>query len=297
MFAHHFNNIDDFLKELGLPPMKMDGFYIAKFEEHNFKITETPFSYTHDFFEISLSVGYDAEVSINDKVANALDFNLSFVSPRQIVTWGELKRVYKKSSSYILLFKPEFLSYVASIFSIYKSFTFFNHNTLSSFQLKKEQIQLFSEQLQVLNKEHQLLKEDSIELIKAYLNIFLLKAKRELKFNKEVSYLRTRVYELTYNFENLIKETKHKYHPIKFYADKLNVSPLYLSECIKKATNKTAKQVIDEYIILEAKSLLKQSTQTIVEIAFILGFEDSSNFTKYFKVRTGLTPKQFQNKP
>ncbi|KAB1154205.1 AraC family transcriptional regulator [Tenacibaculum aiptasiae] len=294
MSIKNFNNINDFLSELEIPLLKNKEFYIAKFEDYDFNISSEPFSYKHEYFEISFSIGYDAQVSINDKTSNALDFNISFVSPGQIVTW-DLKNIQQESTSYILLFKPEFLPLAYSIFDIYENFSFFNNYTLSSYKLSNSQITLFLNYLESLDQEYKTDSEDSLEIIKSYLNIFLLKIKRELQFSQKVSYLKTRAQEITYNFENLIKQTKYKHQPIKYYAKQLNLSPIYLSECIKKTTNKTAKQIIDEYLILEAKSLLKQSTKSISEIAFSLGFDDNSNFVKYFKNKTGFTPKMYRN--
>ena len=65
----------------------------------------------------------------------------------------------------------------------------------------------------------------------------------------------------------------------------------------KKQQVKTAKQIIDEYLVLEAKSLLKQSTNSVAEIGYALGFEDNSNFVKYFKKQTNFTPKQYKSTP
>ncbi len=293
MGIKEFKNINDFFYELGIPFLKNKDFYIAKFEDYDFKVSPKPFSYKHGYFEISFSIGYDVQVSINDKTTNALDFNISFVSPGQIVTW-DLKDIKKETASYVLLFKPEFLPLASNVFDIYENFSFFNNYTLSSYKLNNSQIKLFRKYLEEINKEYKEKSEDSFEIIKYYLNIFLLKIKRELHFSQRVSYLKTRAQEITYNFENLIKQTKYKRKPLKYYAYNLNISSIYLSECIKKTTGKTAKQIIDEYLVLEAKSLLKQSTDSITEIAFSLGFDDNSNFVKYFKNKTGVTPRQYK---
>jgi len=61
-----------------------------------------------------------------------------------------------------------------------------------------------------------------------------------------------------------------------------------------KATRKTAKRIITEYLILESKSLLNQSTKTINDIAFQLGFNDTSNFIAFFKKNTSSTPSQYR---
>lgn len=77
-----------------------------------------------------------------------------------------------------------------------------------------------------------------------------------------------------------------------FYAHKLHVSTTYCSECVKETTNTTAKTILTEYILLEAKSLLKSTTQTIEVIALKLGFKESSNFINYYKKYRGITPNQ-----
>ncbi|WP_459212386.1 helix-turn-helix domain-containing protein [Aquimarina rhabdastrellae] len=293
MMLKHYDNINDFLSAMGLPLIKNKNFYIAKFEDHNYNINNPECATSHEYFDISFTIGYDADVYIGERKANALEYNLSFVSPGQITKW-QLNEIQNKPLSYIILFKPEFLPFANDVFSIYETFPYFNNNTLSSFKLTAAQKKMFITYLGDIYREYQLNSESSFEIIKSYLNILLFNAKRELEYSDGVSYLKSRSQEITYNFENLIKKTKHKHQPIKYYAEKLNISPIYLAECVKKVTSKTAKQIINEYLVLEAKSLLKQSNESIAEIAYALGFEDNSNFVKYFKKQTGVTPKQYK---
>lgn len=294
MSVIYYKHINDFLDTIGVPQLIHDDFYIVKFEDHEFNINQPRSAYKHDYFEISITIGYNALVSIEDQTRNTLDYNLSFASPGQIIKWEMNQVEFTDTVSYMILFKPRFLPFANGILSLFKTFPYFNNFVLSSFKLDHGQKELFKRCFYDLHKEHQLHKACNIDILKSYLTILLFKAKRELKFSSEVSYLKTRRQEITYNFENLIKATKQKHKPIRYYADQLNISPIYLSECVKKETTKTAKQIINEYIILEAKSLLKQSGDSISEVANQLGFEDDSNFVKYFKKQTGLTPKQFK---
>lgn len=77
---------------------------------------------------------------------------------------------------------------------------------------------------------------------------------------------------------------------VTFYAEKLCITPKYFSTLIKKQTGKSAAQWIDDYVILEAKNLLKFSGMSIQEIAYHLNFSTQSFFGKYFKHQTGLSP-------
>lgn len=294
MSVKYFEDINTFLETIGIPLMTHQDFYIVKFEDHNYNINSPKVAYKHDYFEISFTIGYNALVSIEDKTRNTLDYNLSFTSPGQTVRWEMNEDVPKDSLSFMILFKSEFLPFINHVFNLFETFPFFNNFTRSSYQLNQEQITMFTRCFYDLYQENVLDNQTSIPILQSYLTALLFKAKRELKFSEKISYLKSRREEITYNFEHLIKQTKKKHQPIKYFADLLHISPIYLSECIKKTTDKTAKQMIDEYIVLEAKSLLKQSTCSIYEVAYTLGFEDDSNFVKYFKKQTGLTPKQFK---
>ena len=68
----------------------------------------------------------------------------------------------------------------------------------------------------------------------------------------------------------------------------------HLNIVCKEVINKTAKQYIDEFVILEAKRNLVNSTIKSTELAYLMGFEESTNFVKYFKKHTGFTPNHFK---
>lgn len=96
-------------------------------------------------------------------------------------------------------------------------------------------------------------------------------------------------------FMKLVSEYHTKYRNVGFYADKLCLTPKYLSKLIKNATGRSAPEWIDSYVILEAKNLLKYSGTTIKEIVYKLNFPNQSVFYKFFKARTGMTPTEYRN--
>ena len=85
------------------------------------------------------------------------------------------------------------------------------------------------------------------------------------------------------------------YRNVGFYADKLSLTPKYLSRIIKEASGRSAPEWIDEYVILESKNLLKYSELPIKEIVSRLNFPSQSVFYKYFKAHTGQTPTEYKN--
>lgn len=96
-------------------------------------------------------------------------------------------------------------------------------------------------------------------------------------------------------FIKLVSEYHTKYRNVGFYADKLCLTPKYLSKLIKTASGRSAPEWIDAYVILEAKNLLKYSDITIKEIVYRLNFPNQSVFYKFFKARTGMTPSDYRN--
>lgn len=77
-------------------------------------------------------------------------------------------------------------------------------------------------------------------------------------------------------------------------ADRLHIHPHYLSDILKKYTGKTALQHIRERTVFEAQNLIRNTDLTVAEIGYRLKFEDPSNFTKFFKSVTGITPRAYR---
>jgi AraC-like DNA-binding protein len=96
-------------------------------------------------------------------------------------------------------------------------------------------------------------------------------------------------------FIKLVSEHHTIHRNVGFYAEKLCLTPKYLSRVIRDATGRSAPEWIDSYVILEAKNLLKYSGLAIKEIVYRLNFPNQSVFYKFFKARTGMTPSEYRN--
>lgn len=81
---------------------------------------------------------------------------------------------------------------------------------------------------------------------------------------------------------------------VTFYADKLFISPKYLSLLVKKATGRSASRWIDDRVVMEARNLLRYSGKNIQQVAYMLNFSNQSAFGKYFKHLTGMSPTEYQ---
>ena len=106
----------------------------------------------------------------------------------------------------------------------------------------------------------------------------------------------TRQEMLADEFTTLLRDNYRHERETAFYAEKLNLTPKYLSQVIKAATGKTVTEWMNDFVILDAKALLKSTNMTIQQICYELNFPSQSFFGKYFKRITGMSPKMYREK-
>jgi AraC-like DNA-binding protein len=123
--------------------------------------------------------------------------------------------------------------------------------------------------------------------------VILVSKAENLKQNETFQLNDTSKIKIFQKFTSLIEKYLGKSRSADFYAKELTITYKHLNTICKELVNKTAKTVIDDFIILQAKRNLINSTLKITELAYKLGFEDPTNFSKYFKKHTSLTPNAF----
>ena len=105
---------------------------------------------------------------------------------------------------------------------------------------------------------------------------------------------RTRKLNYVHDFLHIVEKYYRQERNVAFYADKLCISPKYLSLLVREATGHSAATIIDRYVITEAKNMLRFSGDTIQQVAYKLNFPNQSAFGKYFKHLTGQSPTMFR---
>ena len=109
---------------------------------------------------------------------------------------------------------------------------------------------------------------------------------------EEVRSVRSKV--ILEDFLALVRDNHSRERCLSFYADKLYLTPKYLSKLIKSASGKSAHEWIDSFVILEAKNLLKYSGMSIKSIVWELNFPNQTTFYRFFKTQTGMTPSEYR---
>lgn len=133
------------------------------------------------------------------------------------------------------------------------------------------------------------------DVIKSDLDIFFIEYIRQCRSSKtndmgKGSYAQTRFEELMEMIEKNIATLKQ----VSQYGEMLHLSAYQLNSITKDAVGKSASEVINEHIVLEAKRYLLATQNQIKEIANVLGYEDISYFIRFFKKHTGYSPESFR---
>jgi AraC-like DNA-binding protein len=133
---------------------------------------------------------------------------------------------------------------------------------------------------------------DKLDLIRAYLLALFAELKRHVNpAERSVLSAASRILEL---YKNALTQHIYEMQTVAAYAGHLAVSPNHLNKCVKAITGKSAQSLLDDMLVLEAKTLLKQTDLTISDISYKLGKSDQSSFSRFFRNQTGSTPKEYK---
>jgi len=131
-------------------------------------------------------------------------------------------------------------------------------------------------------------------VLRNLLNAFIICAARLMTCSSKIVQMDSSQNKIVRQFKTLTEEHYLHSTQVAQYADMLYVTPGHLNDLIKSVTGKTAKQIINEKRIIEAKRLLFWGEHSVKQIAGHLNFEDDGYFNRFFKKHTGQTPAFFQ---
>ncbi|MCE2790738.1 MAG: helix-turn-helix transcriptional regulator [Saprospiraceae bacterium] len=232
----------------------------------------------------------------------ALDFqdgSLVCIAPNHIVTIDNDIEVNEDMLGWGLFFHPDFIR-GTSLGGKMREYTFFSYEISEALHLSDKEKQLLYECILKIQVEltqnmdgySQDLIVSNIELLlnycaRYYSRQFFTRKNANLDVVSKVDHI-LRAY-----FEN--EETRNSGVPtVKELAGKVNLSPNYLSDLLKRETGLNAQDHIHYFIIEQAKNILMQTNQSVSEVAFSLGFEYPQYFSRLFKQKTGKTPLEYR---
>lgn len=193
----------------------------------------------------------------------------------------------------MVLFTQDFLDSIHASMRLPTFASGFDLQTDSPIQTVDDQLQTSCEAL--LAEIHKVTGENCHDrlIVQLLMAALLLK----LRDNRDTSRDVRLSEEKRQQFSHFISLIEHRFHDTKdaaVYAQLLGISYKTLNEVCKKAAQQTPKQLIDAHTILEAKRRLAIEEIQVTQLAYDLGFNEVTNFIKFFKKHTNDTPNQFQ---
>ncbi|MCF0061755.1 helix-turn-helix transcriptional regulator [Dyadobacter chenwenxiniae] len=227
------------------------------------------------------------------------DGTLVFISPGQV--YGiDSKGVVTKPSGYALVFHPDLIA-GTHLGRMIKDYSFFSYEVNEALHLSKKEKETIVDCLEKINSEiDQNIDKHSKTLIVSNIELFLNYCMRfydrqfitRSNVNKDIL---VRFEELLNDYFKSGKSQTSGLPSVAYCAEKLNLSPNYFGDLIKKETGHTALDFIQSRLIDEAKVKIFEANQPLSEIAYQLGFKYQQHFTRLFKQKTGVTPNEYRN--
>lgn len=161
--------------------------------------------------------------------------------------------------------------------------------------LVHKQTELFADLLNLMKDELQNTKDNfQPEILKNLLHNFLLLSEREKRKQNFIELKKDADLDYVMLFKDLLEKGYKNHKQVNFYSKQICITQKRLNQATTKVLGKTPKEIIDDRILLASKRLLAHTTESVKEIAYNLGFEEPTNFIKYFKKHTKSTPNEFR---
>lgn len=142
-----------------------------------------------------------------------------------------------------------------------------------------------------LTNKHEIYHADTL---RSLLHSFLLLAERERRKQDSTELKKGPDLDYTILFRDLVEADFRQIKQVNGYAAKLSVTEKRLNQATTKILGKSPKSIIDERVMLEAKRLLAHTNDSIKEIGYSLGFQEPTNFIKFFRKHNSSTPVEFR---
>lgn len=269
--AFHINRIEDYNRVVHLP---------REWDAQPFRLT------VFSFFFLTRGT------SIRSKGLLTYEFgeNTFFFLPAYEISTYRL--VNENAEGFFCYFNSELLTSDYKLKDLLTDFAFLNFNCYPLVTISTSATEIIIALLKRLEEEYKKGTACRYDILRVYLMALFTELK---SFATTVSSSpKNSAYQITEQYKKALSQFIYEKQKVADYADMLAVTPNHLNKCVKAVTGQSAHDVLSEMVLLEAKVLLKQTTQSVSEIAYQIGRNELSDFTRFFKAKTGLSPGEYR---
>ncbi|MFM1793258.1 MAG: hypothetical protein RLZZ252_1612 [Bacteroidota bacterium] len=254
-----------------------------------------------DFYSIMFKNYCRNHIRYGRKTLDFQDGSLVCIAPNHVITIDNDIEVKEDMMGWGLFFHPDLIR-GTSLGNKMKDFSFFSYAISEALHLSDKEKQLLYdcilkiqvELTQNIDSYSQVLMVSNIELLLNYCSRY---------YGRQFITRKNANIDIVSKVESILKdyfESEEKRNDgmpsVRDIANRVNLSPSYLSDLLKRETGLNAQDHIHYFVIEQAKNILLQTNQSVSEIAYSLGFEYPQYFSRLFKQKTGKTPLEFRSK-
>lgn len=295
------NSITEFHRLVGLSDPLHPLISVFKVSEMQFSGTEVWRQFSLNFYCISLKKGVDNKVKYGQQYYDYDKGVMTFIAPKQVqsvdIPHSEILSNIA-GNGYTLLIHPDLL-YTYPIAESIKHYGFFSYEVNEALHLSEKEELYIADIFKKVKEECEHIDRTTQDIIVAQIDLLLNYSKRfyERQFitRKSANHgLLTKLEQLLDTYFESEDIINNGLPSVEFLAEKLHVSPHYLSDMLRSLTGQNAQQHIQEKIVGKAKEYLTSTNLSVSEIAYKLGFGYPQSFNKMFKRNVSLSPLEFR---
>lgn len=263
------------------------------------KATDIPedFTINYGIYALFLKQVKCGDIRYGRKIYDYQEGTVTSFAPGQVVSTTLDKTV--KPAALGVLFHPDLIA-GTSLGREIRRYTFFSYNSSEALHLSEDERNIFTDCLSKIDAEiRRPIDKHSKRLISRNIELLLDYCLRF--YERQFTTRSTANRDILGRFEDLLAEYFRNGKPanlglptVKYFADKVCLSPNYFGDLIKKETGKTPQEYIQCKIIDTAKDQILYTDKTVSQIAFDLGFQYSQHFIRVFKKKVGQTPLEYR---
>lgn len=289
----HFKTIAELNQAYGFPPPDHPMLCVRYAD----RIESSNMTFSNDFYSIAIKNIISGELHYGRTQYDFTQGSMMFTAPRQEVS---CENVVTSSDVVMLLFHEDFIR-GHELSKTIRQYGFFSYAVNEALHLSAKEESHMRLLLKNIHQEYESNQDEfSKSLLLSQLDTLLKYANRYYKrqFLNRV--------DISNQIMDRFDKTLHKYFEkgtsewkgtpkVEEIASEMRLSSRYLSDTLKAETGKTALEHIHLYLLDEAKNLLLKPEMTVAEVAYQLGFEYPQYFSRLFKKKIGLSPKDYRN--
>lgn len=294
---HRVKSIAEFHRMKGLPAPEHPLISLFDYSKVNCSSDIHYKQMVFDFYHISCKRSTGARYKYGQGHYNFGNGVMFFIAPNQVFGIEPIAEIATPRSGWILMIHPDFLWHTSLAKSI-KQFEFFHYEVNEALFLSEKEEATVGAIVKNIETEYQgNIDKFSQGIIISQTETLLTYADRF--YQRQFITGKVHHHHILESFEKqlndyLAKNTGTGLPSVQYLADRLHLSPAYLSSMLKTLTGQTAQQHIHEKLIERAKERLSTTRLSVSEIAYELGFEHMQSFSKLFKSKTSKSPIEFR---